>query len=110
MLSWLRFDPDFPSSARIAHRASASFPFALRYAFMALSLMLGRRRGGRGTSSSTARHMAEGDRPVASIFSMIAAFWAGVQLTAIRAVTFRFWLPLLVMTDRKSTRLNSSHL
>src|ERR1039457_7209293 len=58
----------------------------------------GRRRGGRGTSSSTARHMAEGDRPVASIFAMIAAFWAGVQLTAIRAVTFRFWLPLLVMT------------
>src|ERR1019366_7236367 len=58
----------------------------------------GRRRGGKGSSSRSARHMAEGDRPVASIFAMIAAFWAGVQLTAIRAVTFRFWLPLVLMS------------
>src|SRR5271166_4179233 len=54
----------------------------------------GRRRAGRGTSSRTARHMAEGDSPVASIFFMISAFCAGVQLIAIRAVVLRFWLPL----------------
>src|ERR1017187_5950445 len=81
---WLMFEPILPSSASTFASSTVSTE--------------GRRRGGRGTSSSTARHMAEGDRPVASIFAMIAAFWAGVQLTAIRAVTFRFWLPLLVMT------------
>src|ERR1019366_8809427 len=80
---WM-FEPILPSSARAFASSTVSTE--------------GRRRGGRGTSSSTARHMAEGDRPVASTFSMIAAFWAGVQLMAMRAVTLRFWLPLVLIS------------
>src|SRR5271165_2584369 len=38
--------------------------------------------------------MALGESSKALAFSIIAAFWAGVQLIAIRAVVLRFWLPL----------------
>src|ERR1700732_1854155 len=41
-----------------------------------------------------ARQMALGERPAALAFSTMMAFWAGVQLTGIRAVVRRFWLPL----------------
>src|ERR1019366_9196065 len=44
-----------------------------------------------------ARHMAEGDSPTSPARATILAFCSGVQLTAIRAVVLRFWLPLVLM-------------
>jgi len=47
-----------------------------------------------GASSILARQMALGESPASLDFSTMIAFSAGVQLTAIRAVVRRFWLPL----------------
>src|ERR1017187_1890133 len=49
--------------------------------------------------------MAVGDRPTSPARGPILAFCSGVQLTAIRAVVLRFWLPLPLMMRTESARL-----
>src|ERR1035437_5567871 len=71
----------------------------------ACSLIVGLRWRGRGASSIMARHMAEGDSPTSPARATILAFCSGVQLTAIRAVVLRFWLPLPLMMRIQSARL-----
>src|ERR1017187_2628565 len=91
---WLRFEPDFPSSASLGLRASRAREISTKNCLMRLSSTLGWWTRGRGRFSRALRARADRDWPCASASLQRAAFWAGVKRRLRCTVARRFSLPL----------------
>src|ERR1039457_431688 len=91
---WLRFEPDFPSSASAGLRASRARAISTKNCLMSLSSTLGWWTRGRGRFSRALRARAERDWPCASASLQRAAFWAGVKRRLRCTVARRLSLPL----------------